>query len=51
MSFEIDRHRYLELFGPTKGDKIRLGDTDLLLKLKKIIQDMVRNINLEVVRS
>ena len=25
MSFEIDRHRYLELFGPTKGDKIRLG--------------------------
>ena len=31
MSFEIDRHRYLELFVPTKGDKIRLGETDLII--------------------
>ena len=51
MSFEIDRHRYLELFGPTKGDKIRLGDTDLIIEIEKIIQDMVMNVNLEVVRS
>ena len=29
MSFEIDRHRYAELFGPTEGDSIRLGDTEL----------------------
>ena len=35
MSFEIDRHRYLELFGPTKGDKIRLGDTDLIIEIEK----------------
>ena len=32
MSFEIDRHRYAELFGPTEGDSIRLGDTDLFIK-------------------
>ena len=32
MSFKIDRHRYMELFGPTEGDKIRLGDTDLIAK-------------------
>ena len=35
MSFEIDRHRYLELFGPTKGDKIRLGDTDLIVEIEE----------------
>ena len=35
MSFEIDRHRYAELFGPTEGDSIRLGDTDLFIKIEK----------------
>ena len=35
MSFKIDRHRYTELFGPTKGDKIRLGDTDLIIEIEK----------------
>lgn len=30
MSFKIDRHRYAELFGPTEGDSIRLGDTIFL---------------------
>ena len=33
MSFKIDRHRYAELFGPTEGDSIRLGDTDLFIKI------------------
>ena len=35
MSFEIDRHRYAELFGPTEGDSIRLGDTNLFIKIEK----------------
>ena len=35
MSFEIDRHRYCELFGPTEGDNIRLGDTDLFVEIEK----------------
>ena len=35
MSFEIDRKRYSELFGPTVGDKIRLGDTDLFIEIEK----------------
>ena len=35
MSFDIDRHRYAELFGPTEGDSIRLGDTDLFIKIEK----------------
>ncbi|TMK50542.1 MAG: urease subunit alpha, partial [Actinobacteria bacterium] len=25
----IDRRRYAELYGPTVGDRVRLGDTDL----------------------
>lgn len=35
MSFTIDKDRYGELFGPTKGDKIRLGDTDLIIEIEK----------------
>ena len=35
MSFEIDRKRYSDLFGPTAGDKIRLGDTDLFIEIEK----------------
>ncbi|HEY1487655.1 MAG TPA: urease subunit alpha, partial [Micromonosporaceae bacterium] len=29
----IDRERYVELFGPTVGDRIRLADTDLLIEV------------------
>ena len=35
MSFEIDRKRYSQLFGPTVGDKLRLGDTDLFIEIEK----------------
>lgn len=35
MSFKIDRKHYSDLFGPTKGDKIRLGDTDLIIEIEK----------------
>ena len=28
MVLEIARKRYVELFGPTVGDKVRLADTD-----------------------
>ncbi|WP_020670029.1 urease subunit alpha [Amycolatopsis nigrescens] len=30
---EIDRARYVELFGPTVGDRIRLADTELLIEV------------------
>ena len=29
----IDRWRYAELFGPTTGDRVRLGDTDLFVEV------------------
>src|SRR5215469_11573939 len=32
---EISRQEYAGLFGPTVGDKIRLGDTDLYLEIER----------------
>ena len=31
----IDRQSYAQMFGPTTGDKVRLGDTDLWIKVEK----------------
>lgn len=35
MSYKIDRKAYAEMFGPTVGDKVRLGDTNLLIEVEK----------------
>lgn len=32
---KMSRKEYAELFGPTTGDKIRLGDTDLWIEVEK----------------
>ena len=32
---EISRQEYAGLFGPTAGDKIRLGDTDLFIEVER----------------
>ncbi len=32
---KMSRRAYAEMFGPTVGDRIRLADTALLLKLSK----------------
>jgi urease subunit alpha len=32
--FEIDRRRYAGLYGPTTGDRVRLGDTNLLAEIE-----------------
>ena len=34
MPFELDRSRYNTLYGPTAGDRIRLGDTNLVAKIE-----------------
>jgi urease subunit alpha len=31
---EISRERYAALYGPTKGDRVRLADTDLLIEIE-----------------
>lgn len=35
MTLTIPRRRYVDLFGPTTGDKVRLGDTDLIIEVEK----------------
>jgi urease subunit alpha len=34
MVLEIPRKQYVELFGPSKGDKVRLADTDLIMEIE-----------------
>src|SRR5450432_3028783 len=35
MSLHINRIKYANMYGPTTGDKIRLGDTELFIELEK----------------
>ena len=34
MTREVDRETYAELYGPTTGDRVRLGDTDLFVEVE-----------------
>ncbi|MBT5369525.1 MAG: urease subunit alpha, partial [Nitrospinaceae bacterium] len=35
MSFRMDRRAYADMFGPTKGDKVRLADTELFIEVEE----------------
>src|SRR6187455_2697597 len=35
MSHKMNRRHYAEMFGPTTGDKVRLGDTSLFLEVER----------------
>src|SRR5919108_2813391 len=35
MVLKLTRKQYTDLFGPTSGDKIRLGDTDIQIEVEK----------------
>src|SRR5579885_938918 len=35
MSLKIPRRVYAEMFGPTTGDRIRLADTDLIIRVER----------------
>ena len=35
MPFEIDRSLYARMYGPTVGDRVRLGDTNLLVEVER----------------
>ena len=35
MPFEIDRALYARMYGPTVGDRVRLGDTNLLVEVER----------------
>lgn len=50
MSFEMDRKTYSQMFGPTTGDSIRLGDTSLFAKVEKDYTVYVKKVNLVAVK-
>ena len=35
MSFDMDHEQFASFYGPTTGDSVRLGDTDLFAKVEK----------------
>ncbi|HZG71632.1 MAG TPA: urease subunit alpha, partial [Chondromyces sp.] len=35
MSLHMSRKQYADMFGPTVGDAVRLGDTDLFIEIEK----------------
>ncbi len=35
MTLNIPRKTYVDWFGPTGGDRIRLADTDLIIEIEK----------------
>lgn len=35
MSYRIDRRHYADMFGPTTGDRVRLGDTGLVAEVER----------------
>ena len=35
MAHQISRHAYADIYGPTTGDRVRLGDTSLVLRIEK----------------
>jgi urease subunit alpha len=35
MVLKLTRKQYTHLYGPTTGDKVRVGDTDLLMEVEK----------------
>lgn len=35
MSLKLDRAKYVGMYGPTKGDKVRLGDTEIIVEIEK----------------
>ncbi len=35
MTLSIDRRRYADLYGPTVGDRVRLADTGLVVRVEE----------------
>src|SRR6516225_1514598 len=35
MSLQINKTKYANLYGPTVGDKVRLGDTNIIIEIEK----------------
>jgi hypothetical protein len=47
---KINRIKYANMYGPTTGDKVRLGDTGLFIEIEKDFTVMVMKQNLVVAK-
>ena len=47
MSVKITRYDYAGMYGPTKGDKIRLADTELFIEVEKDLTTYGEEVKLE----
>ena len=36
LAYSMDRAHYAAIFGPTAGDRVRLGDTDLIVQARAL---------------
>ena len=44
MSHRMNRRHYAEMFGPTTGDRVRLGDTSLILEVERETQATIAHV-------
>ncbi len=46
MSVKLSRQAYAKKYGPTKGDRIRLADTELIIEIEERLQRLWRGVDL-----
>jgi hypothetical protein len=51
MGLKINRIKYANMYGPTTGDKVRLGDTELFIEIEKDHSVMEMKPNLVVAKQ
>ena len=51
MSTRISRFDYASMYGPTTGDKIRLADTELFIKIEKDFTAYGTPTNIELTKN
>ncbi len=44
MSRQIDRAHYADMYGPTRGDRVRLGDTGLVAEVERDLTVLRRRV-------
>ena len=45
MSYRMPRRHYADIYGPTTGDRVRLGDTDLVAEVERDHTSTATNAN------
>jgi urease subunit alpha len=51
MAIKIPRAEYAALYGPTTGDRVRLGDTDLIIEVERDLTTYGEEVNSAAAKS